>query len=61
MEEPGRMSLLIRIRGDYETQVWGFTKTDAKWSTALDEALTTTRRADLNHGTNGSVCGGLCL
>jgi hypothetical protein len=43
-------------------QVWGLTKTDEEWSTALEAALTATRRGDLQHGTNaayvaGCVCG----
>jgi hypothetical protein len=42
-------------------QVWGLTKTDKDWSTALEAALTATRRDDLEHGTNaayvqGCVC-----
>ena len=42
-------------------QVWGLTKTDEEWSTALEAALTATRRGDLQHGTNaayvrGCVC-----
>jgi len=42
-------------------QVWGLTKTDEEWSTALEGALTATRRSDLQHGTNaayvhGCVC-----
>src|SRR5512133_3633430 len=32
-------------------QVWGLTKTDDEWSAALEEALTATRRDDLQHGT----------
>jgi hypothetical protein len=43
-------------------QVWGLTKTDEEWSTALEAALTASRRVDLQHGTNaayvaGCVCG----
>jgi hypothetical protein len=42
-------------------QVWGLTKTDEEWSAALETALTTTRRDDLQHGTTpayvrGCVC-----
>jgi hypothetical protein len=42
-------------------QVWGLTKTDQEWSTALEEALTASRRGHLKHGTNaayvqGCVC-----
>ena len=43
-------------------QVWGLTKSDEGWSTALEAALTASRRVDLQHGTNaadvkGCVCG----
>jgi hypothetical protein len=42
-------------------QVWGLTKSDEGWSTALEAALTASRRVDLQHGTNaaylkGCVC-----
>jgi hypothetical protein len=42
--------------------VWGLTKTDEEWSEKLEAALTTTRRDDLEHGTNavyvhGCACG----
>jgi hypothetical protein len=42
-------------------QVWGLAGTDREWSTALDAALTSSRRDDLKHGTNaayvqGCVC-----
>jgi hypothetical protein len=42
-------------------QLWGLTKTDEEWSTALEAALTASRRGDLQHGTNaayvqGCVC-----
>jgi hypothetical protein len=42
-------------------QVWGLTKTDEEWSTALEAALTASRRGDFQHGTNaayvhGCVC-----
>jgi hypothetical protein len=42
-------------------QVWGLTKTDDEWASALETALTATRRDDLKHGTNaayvrGCVC-----
>ena len=41
--------------------MWGLTKTDEAWSTALEAALTATRRDDLKHGTTaayvrGCVC-----
>jgi hypothetical protein len=42
-------------------QMWGLTKTDDQWSIALDGALTTTRRDDLDHGTNAAyVVGCVC-
>ena len=42
-------------------QVWGMARVDQEWSTALEAALTATRRDDLKHGTNaayvhGCVC-----
>jgi hypothetical protein len=42
-------------------QVWGLTKTDKEWSAALETALTSTRRDDLQHGTNATyVAGCVC-
>ena len=42
-------------------QVWGLTQTDKEWSTALETALTATRREDLKHGTNAAyVAGCVC-
>jgi hypothetical protein len=42
-------------------QVWGLTKTDKEWSTALEAALMGTRRGDLKHGTNAAyVAGCVC-
>ena len=42
-------------------QVWGLTKTDETWSTALETALTATRREYLKHGTNAAyVMGCVC-
>lgn len=42
-------------------QVWGLTKTHEEWSTALEKALTATRRDDLKHGTNAAyVAGCVC-
>jgi hypothetical protein len=32
-------------------QIWGLTKSDEGWSTALEAALTASRRVDLQHGT----------
>jgi hypothetical protein len=39
-------------------QVWGLTKTDEEWSEKLEAALTTTRRDDLEHGTNAAYVHG---
>jgi hypothetical protein len=39
-------------------QVWGLTKTDQEWSTALEAALTAARRDDLEHGTNAAYVNG---
>jgi hypothetical protein len=57
--QPFRESL--RDLGLTPNQVWGFTKTDEEWSSALEAALTAARRGDLEHGTNaayvhGCVC-----
>jgi hypothetical protein len=42
-------------------QVWGLTKTDEEWSTALEAALMATRHDDLKHGTNAAyVAGCVC-
>jgi hypothetical protein len=42
-------------------QVWGLTKTDEEWSTALEAALMATRQHDLEHGTNAAyVAGCVC-
>jgi hypothetical protein len=51
----------LRDLGLTSNRVWGLTKTDEKWSEQLEAALTATRRADLQHGTNaayvrGCVC-----
>jgi hypothetical protein len=35
-------------------QVWGLTKTDDEWASALETALIATRRDDLEHGTNAA-------
>jgi Zn ribbon nucleic-acid-binding protein len=52
---------VVRGLGLTSQQVWGLTKTDQEWSTALEAALTATRQEDLEHGTNaayvhGCVC-----
>ena len=42
-------------------QVWGLSRSDLEWSTALDTALLTSRRDDLKHGTNAAyVAGCVC-
>jgi hypothetical protein len=38
--------------------VWGLTKTDQEWATALEAALTAARRDDLDHGTNAAYANG---
>jgi hypothetical protein len=52
---------VLRDLGLTSNQVWGLTKTDDEWSEELDAALTSSRRDDLEHGTNaayvhGCVC-----
>jgi hypothetical protein len=52
---------VVRDLGLTSQQVWGLTKTDQGWSTALEAALTAARRADLQHGTNAAyVAGCVC-
>ena len=51
---------ILRDLGLTSNQVWGLTRSDHEWSERL-EALTATRRDDLQHGTNaayvrGCVC-----
>jgi hypothetical protein len=41
----------IRDFGLTANQVWGLTKTDEDWATALEDALIAVRRDDLQHGT----------
>jgi hypothetical protein len=51
----------LRDLGLTPNQVWGLTKTDEKWSAALEAVLTATRRDDLMHGTNAAyVAGCVC-
>src|SRR5215217_4769887 len=51
----------LRDLGLTPNQVSGLTKTDEGWSTALEAALTVSRRVDLQHGTNaGYVAGCVC-
>jgi hypothetical protein len=52
---------VVRELGLTPNQVWGLAQTDAEWSVALEEALTATRRDDLEHGTNAAdVAGCVC-
>jgi hypothetical protein len=52
---------VLRVLGLTSSQVWGLTKTDEDWSTALETALMATRRNDLEHGTNAAyVAGCVC-
>jgi hypothetical protein len=44
----------LRDLGLAPNQVWGMTKTAEEWSTALEAALTASRRVDLQHGTNAA-------
>jgi hypothetical protein len=50
---------VVRELGLTSQQVWGLTKTDQAWSTALEAALTAVRRDDLQHGTTPAYVGGL--
>ena len=45
---------MVRDLGLTSQQVWGLTKTNQGWSTALEAALTAARRDDLEHGTNAA-------
>ncbi len=52
---------VLRDLGLTSNRVFGLTRTDEEWATALDAALTAARRDDLEHGTNaayirGCVC-----
>ena len=49
---------VVRELGLTSQQVWGLTKTDQEWSTALEAALTATRQEDLEHGTNAAYVNG---
>jgi hypothetical protein len=49
---------VVRELGLNSQQVWGLTKTDQEWSTALEAALTAVRRDDLEHGTNAAYVNG---
>jgi hypothetical protein len=51
----------LRDLGLTSNRVWGLAKTDEEWSSALEAALTATRRYDLTHGTNAAyVAGCVC-
>ena len=51
----------IRDLGLTSNQVWGLTKTDEDWATALEAALNAMRRDDLKHGSNAAyVAGCVC-
>jgi hypothetical protein len=52
--------VVLRDLGLTSNQVWGLAKTDQEWSEKLDRALTSTRRDDLEHGTNAAYVHG-CL
>jgi hypothetical protein len=49
---------ILRDLGLTSNQVWGLTRTDEEWSTALEAALTATRRTDLKHGINAAYVSG---
>jgi hypothetical protein len=53
---------VFRDLGLTSNQVFGLARADEEWSSALEAALTASRRDDLQHGTNaayarGCVCG----
>jgi hypothetical protein len=48
----------LRDLGLTPNQVWGLTKSDEGWATALEAALTASRRVDLQHGTNAAYAKG---
>jgi hypothetical protein len=50
----------LRDLGLTPNQVWGLSKIDEGWSTALEAALTASRRVDLQHGTNAYLAGCVC-
>jgi hypothetical protein len=53
--------LALRDLGLTSNQVWGLTKTDEEWSTALETALMASRRDVLKHGSNAAyVAGCVC-
>jgi hypothetical protein len=50
--------LALRDLGLTSNQVWGLTKTDEEWSTALETALMASRQDDLKHGSNAAYMAG---
>ena len=52
---------IIRGLGLTPNQVWGLTKIDEGWSTALEFTLTVSPRVDLQHGTNAVYVAGCGL
>jgi hypothetical protein len=51
---------VLRDLGLTSNQVWGLSRTDAEWSERLENALTATRRDDLQHGNAAYVHGCVC-
>ena len=49
---------MVNDLGLTSQQVWGLAKTDQEWSTALETAVTTARRDDLEDGTNAAYVHG---
>ena len=49
---------VLRDLGLNLQQVWGLTKTEHGWATALEAALTAARRDDLEHGTSAVYANG---
>jgi hypothetical protein len=49
---------VLRDLGLTPNQVWGLTKTDDQWASALETALAATRRDDLKHGTTAAYVRG---
>ena len=52
---------VLRVLGLTSSQVWGLTKTDEEWSTALETALMATRRNDLEARHQRRLRRGLCM
>jgi hypothetical protein len=49
---------VLRDLGLTSNQVFGLARADEEWSTALEAALTASRRSDLQHGTNAAYVHG---